>query len=79
MEDLKHIYSIYSISYPKFLVHVTCLLASPSKLQPVRALTVNLHYLHRRTLTKVNNILQKGVEFNEMDTLVSNSTEQRPS
>ena len=60
-------------------MHVTCLLVSVSKLQPVVAVTVNLHSLHRRTFTKVNSLVQKGVEFNEVDTLPINSMEQRPS
>ena len=60
-------------------MHVTCLLVSVNKLQPVTAVTVNLHSVRRPTLTKVNNLVQKGVEFNELATLVTNSMEQRPS
>jgi hypothetical protein len=61
MADLRHIYSNYYVSHPKFLVHVTCLLISVSKLQPVTAVTVNLHSLHRRALTIANKLVQKGV------------------
>ena len=71
--------SIYYISYTKLLVHVTCLLVSVSELQPVRAVTVHLQSLHRRTLTKVNNLVQEGIEFNEVATLVIISMKQRPS
>jgi hypothetical protein len=84
--QLNILLSLLSLTHTEFitfhtlkLVRVTCLLVSVNKLQPVTAVTVNLLSVRRPTLTKVNNLVQKGVEFNEMATLVINCIEQKPS